>query len=215
MVDFSGVFPAITRQFLAVNDGDLSEITEAHSQMRFARRQPVSGPNRFERRRHRPQLPRRSTPYQTYPPSGPVTEPDLISDMPELWSRPTPQAPQGSPYLGAIIGYLRRSKLGGLIPAWMLINLAILVCVTVMLAYQAVPAAIRKTADSCQWYVVNGNDTIYSISAAYNVDVTSVASANHLKSYGAIHPGQRLCIPAGVRRLIPEIQDALQTPKLI
>jgi len=97
----------------------------------------------------------------------------------------------------------------------MLINLAILVCVTVMLAYQAVPAAIRKTADSCQWYVVNGNDTIYSISAAYNVDVTSVASANHLKSYGAIHPGQRLCIPAGVRRLIPEIQDALQTPKLI
>jgi LysM repeat protein len=214
MIDFSGVFPAITRTFLAVNDFDLPERNEAHSQVRFAPTPTGSGPHRLARRRHHTS-PERRYPHETYQPSEPMAKPEWIAEIPDFWSHPVLLEQYGMRYLGGLIGFARRAKLGRLIPAWMLINLAILICVTVILVSQGVPTAIHQVADSCHWYTVTGNDTIYSISAAYHLDAQSVASANHLKSFGDIHPGQRLCIPAGLGRLIPEAQDALQTPRQI
>jgi LysM repeat protein len=213
MIDFSGVFPAITRKFLAVNDGELPEITQAHDQMHFTRTPTGSGPNRFEHRRHH--APQRRYLHETYQPSGPMSEPEWAAEQPDFWSRPVQPEQYGRRYLGGLVGFARRAKLGRLIPAWMLINLAILVCVTLIIVSQGVPTAIHKVVSSCQWYTVKGNDTIYSVSAAYHLDAQSVASANHLKSYGDIHPGQRLCIPAGLNRLIPEAQDAFHNPRLI
>lgn len=214
MVDFSGVFPAITRQFLAVNDSDLPERTEAHSQMRFTPTPTGSGPRRFPHRRHHTSPERRYL-HETYQPSEPMAKPEWMAEMTDFWSHPVLLQQYGTRYLRGLIGFVRRAKLGRLIPAWMLINLAILVCVTLILVSQGVPTVIHQAADACQWYTVTGNDTIYSISASYHLDAQSVASANHLKSFGDIHPGQRLCIPAGLSRLIPEAQDALQTPRQI
>jgi LysM repeat protein len=215
MIDFSGVFPAITRQFLAVNDSDLPESIEAHRPMRFGHTSTVSGPGRLEHRRHHSAPLQRRHLHQSYQASEPMTGPTWMAEMPDFWSRPVPPEQYARRYLGGLIGWVRTAKLGRLIPAWMLINLAILVCVTLILVSQGVPTAIHQAADSCQWYTVTGNDTIYSISAAHHLDAQSVASANHLKSFGDIHPGQRLCIPAGLGRLIPEAQDGLQTPRLI
>ncbi len=110
---------------------------------------------------------------------------------------------------------LRLSQLLKLVPVWMLINLVLLAVVLAALASQTVPKVLRRATTSCQWYTVSTNETLYAISASFHLSPSSVAQANHLKSYGAIHPGQRLCIPSGLARLLPEAQDALEAPSLI
>jgi LysM repeat protein len=220
MIDFSGVFPAITRQFPAAHDSDLTESTEAHRQTRFGRTPTGSGPKRFDHRRHNAPLQRHYL-HQSYEPPEPMAEPEWttapewMAEMLHFWSPPVQPEQYARRYLGTIVGFLQRARLGRFIPAWMLINLAILVCVTLILVSQGVPTAVHQAADSCQWYTVTGKDTIYGISAAHHLDAQSVASANHLKSFGDIHPGQRLCLPAGLGRLIPEAQDAFHNPRLI
>ena len=95
----------------------------------------------------------------------------------------------------------------------MVVNLVLLLVVLLVMASQALPRTLAHQANSsCRWHTVSGGETLYSISASYDLAAGTVAEANRLKSYGAIHTGQRLCIPLGAPTAPPLPQDALVAP---
>ena len=92
--------------------------------------------------------------------------------------------------------------------------MALLMMPSGLLAHQA--------SSSCRWHTVSGTETLYSISASYNLAAGTVAQANNLKSYGAIHSGEKLCIPLGAPTVSsdpgvpPNLpQDALVKPHIV
>jgi hypothetical protein len=98
----------------------------------------------------------------------------------------------------------------------MVVNLLLLLVVVLAMASQELPKTLAHQANSsCHWHTVSGGETVYSISASYNLDAGTVAKANHLQSYGDIRPGQRLCIPIGAPTVPPLPQDALVAPNSI
>jgi hypothetical protein len=98
----------------------------------------------------------------------------------------------------------------------MVVSLLLLLVVVVAMASQALPRTLaHQASSSCRWHTVSGGETLYSISASYSLAAATVDQANHLKSYGAIQPGQRLCIPIGAPTVPPLPPDALVTPHII
>jgi LysM repeat protein len=100
----------------------------------------------------------------------------------------------------------------------MLVNLGLLLMLLLAMAAQTVPRSLAGNAtasSSCRWHTVAAGETLYAISASYHLTAGAVAEANHLKSYGALHPGQRLCIPLAVPTLMAGSEDALVAPNLI
>ncbi len=88
-----------------------------------------------------------------------------------------------------------RGHIWKLVPIWMVVNLALLILIVAAMIPRALPALRSATNASCAWYTVASGDTIYAISASYHLTAETVVQANHLKSYGDITAGQRLCIP--------------------
>lgn len=231
MLDFSDVYPAITREFLAQRAREAAPPSQSeHAPHRRA--ESVGHPRRpqYHRNYHHRVAHDRPSPGQPidelsagHRPGFPL-RPNLPSIRHFLrlrnsgWLRDTASSPEfqaeapSSP-LSAL--RLWPGYLGKLLPVWMLINLVLLGVVLAALASQTVPKAVERATTSCQWYTVAPNQTLYAISASFHLPVNLVAQANHLKSYGAIHTGMRLCIPSGLARLIPEAQDALEAPNLI
>jgi hypothetical protein len=146
---------------------------------------------------------------------------ESVEDLPSLWGpsvrqrikpmllwRPTLPVP----------GTINAHKSWKLLPVWMLVNLALLIAVLVAMAAQTLPRSLAGNtalSSSCNWHTVAAGETIYSISANYHLTAGTVAEANHLKSYGALHPGQQLCIPLAVPTLLAGSEDALVAPNLI
>jgi LysM repeat protein len=218
MLDFSDVYPAITREFLAQRAREAAP-----------RPQPERAPNRRPERIDHPRRPQyhRNSHYRVAH-DRPAPRPNLPSIrhflrlrnpgwLQDIASSLEFQADAPNSPLAALRLRLRLwpGYLGKLLPVWMLINLVLLGIVLAALASQAVPKAIARATTSCQWYTVAPNQTLYGISASFHLPASVVAQANHLKSYGAVYAGMRLCIPSGLARLIPEAQDALEAPNLI
>jgi LysM repeat protein len=105
-----------------------------------------------------------------------------------------------------------------LLPVWMLVNLALLLVVLLVMAAGTLPRSLAGKASlssSCRWHTVTTGETLYAISASYHLTAATVAESNHLRSYGALHPGQRLCIPLAVPTLAAAAADELIAPNLI
>jgi hypothetical protein len=98
----------------------------------------------------------------------------------------------------------------------MAVNLLLLLVVVMVMASQALPSTqAHQASSSCGWHTVAGSETLYSISASYHLSAATLAQANHLKSFGAIHTGQRLCIPLGAPTVSLVPPDALTAPNII
>ena len=115
-------------------------------------------------------------------------------------------------------GVINVRKPWKLVPVWMLVNLALFIVVLLAMAAQTLPRSLAGNAaasSSCRWHSVAAGETIYSISATYHLSAASVAEANHLKSYGALRPGEHLCIPLALPTLVAASEDGLVAPNLV
>jgi hypothetical protein len=232
MLDFSGVFPTITLEALP-GDEEVPGEPAAKPVRRGIPRAPVvldpraPRPHRYyspPRVRSRNWARSRSQLlYRRYrlPEGWPA---ELLQRLPrrpleylqELWRRDDQEWKQRVRRALWRPALQWRGSAWKLLSVGMVVNLLLLLVVVLAMASQTLPKSLAHEANSsCRWHTISGSETLYSISASYNLDAGTVAKANHLESYGDIHTGQRLCIPIGAPTVPPLPQDALVAPNTI
>jgi LysM repeat protein len=120
----------------------------------------------------------------------------VMPGMSGQWGRERPgtEAHRYGPHPRGIQRWFHRGPNGELKlpPAWVMLNLLILLVVGVI----AAPHVFAAETNSCGWYTVQSGDTIPSLAERYHATAKSIVAANHLAASQKLTAGQRLCIPS-------------------
>ena len=171
MLDFSGVFPTIALESLPGDEDGLGE-----SPVRPARRGIARAPVVIDPRPPRPR--RYYSPPRARSRNWARSRSQLLYwryRLPEAWPAELLERLPRHP-LRQLQQLWRpslqwRGSAWKIVPVGMVVNLVLLLVVLLVMASQALPRTLAHQANSsCRWHTVSGGETLYSISASYNLN---------------------------------------------